>query len=152
SDRRGAIELPQPARIATRKPSSVVRGFVRRFLRIHSETPVSTALTWMVMALCAIGVTLTIAFVVLIVRGVNVHVDGPGVAVDSGHHSGESRGAGGSPHPAPNSSIPDAGTVARLTRAVNCRWSKGSRAPNAGDDLAVGRKLELRSGLAEIIY
>ena len=45
-----------------------------------------------------------------------------------------------------------ANPVARLARAVDCLWSGGPDAPEAGDDLAAGDKLVLRRGLAEIVF
>ncbi len=63
------------------------------------------------------------------------------------------QGAGGSnPRlPAPRSLSP-AAPVAHLGREIDCVWSSEASAPKSGGDLAVGRKLVLESGLAEIVF
>ncbi len=57
--------------------------------------------------------------------------------------------------PAPSSSpsaAPVAAPIARLARCVDCVWSDKLGAPHPGQDLFAGRKLVLKSGLAEIVF
>jgi hypothetical protein len=51
---------------------------------------------------------------------------------------------------APKSPVP-LSSVARLTRVINCRWSKGAEPVGVGGDLAPGQQLCLAAGLAEIV-
>ncbi len=57
--------------------------------------------------------------------------------------STRSSGPPSAPLPAP---------VARLARCVDCVWPDKSHAPQLGEGLVAGRKLVLKSGLAEIIF
>ncbi len=52
----------------------------------------------------------------------------------------------------PSSHVTSPVVVASLARTVDCVWSGDSRGPKTGDHLAVGRKLVLKSGLAEIVF
>ena len=45
-----------------------------------------------------------------------------------------------------------AGPVARLIRVSDCVWSGEIKSPSVGDDLVTGRKLVLKSGLAEFVF
>jgi hypothetical protein len=136
--------VPPPA---TRSRSSVL-GFLHRALRIDGESPLATALTWMVMAILLIGTTLTAVFIGMMVFGVKPPV-GQQVAA-----KGDEQGAGSMKKPAPNvvAPAPSVGPVARLVRMVDCHWESSAVAPKMGDDIMTGRKLALKSGLAEIIF
>ena len=57
-----------------------------------------------------------------------------------------------SPAPAVPSSLPPSAPAARLARQVDCVWSGAADAPQVGDNLEAGRRLVLKSGLAELIF
>jgi hypothetical protein len=154
-------------------PRAPVLGFLNRALHAGTESLVSTALAWLMMACVCTGMVLTLFFcAVLVFRGVTVHVDGPQAA--GGHPEGTRQGAGreeerenvrqgeretrdfSSSHALTfsrsSSPPPSQATVARLIQVADCHWVIGSHSPHLGDDLEPGRKLVLMSGLAEIMF
>jgi hypothetical protein len=145
----GAVQMACGRSLPRALPAarSPVLGFLGRLLRAGNETPVSSALMWLVMAIVCSGVVLTFFFcITLIFHGVggDVHHDGPELAGN--------REQAVSPFPAAGSPAPSRGSVARLIRAYDCRWAVGSHSPHVGDDLEPGRKLALMNGLAEIMF
>ncbi len=54
--------------------------------------------------------------------------------------------------PLPPSKRRVANPVAREARTIDCVWARELDAPEAGDDLAPGQTLNLKSGLAEIVF
>jgi hypothetical protein len=122
-------------------------GFLHRVLRVNGESPVSTALTWLVLAIVLSGTVLSAVFIAMMVFGVKSPV-GQQVVAENGKTPKASSIA--SPASKPVLPAPSSSPVARLIRMIDCRWEKG--APAAGDDISVGRKLALKSGLAEIIF
>jgi hypothetical protein len=168
--------LPDCTGRTQRTARSPVLGFLSGLFHAGHETPVANALMWLVMAILSCGMVLTIFFcIVLVFRGVgvNVHVDATAPQVagrnsdgesGTGRNSdgesgrwgdGETNGLSPSPHPpispSPRPSVSES-TVARLINAYDCRWSIGSHSPRVGDDLEPGRKLDLLSGFAEVMY
>jgi hypothetical protein len=137
--------VPPPA---ARSRSSVL-GFLHRALRIDGESPLATALTWMVMAILLIGTTLTAVFIGMMVFGVKPPAGQQVVAKDADKPKSSSVNR---PSTNPNVPVPDGSPVARLVRMVDCRWESAAAAPKTGDDIVTGRKLALKSGLAEIIF
>jgi hypothetical protein len=150
-------ELP-PAR-------SPVLGFLGGLWSGSGETPGVTAFTWLLMGLICSGIVLTVFFcIVLVFRGGrSVPAIAPQMADRGGSEQGarstERMGGGemgrdrSSPHlPISLSPHPSEAAVARLINAYECRWAVGSHSPHPGDDLEPGRKLELLSGLAEIMF
>jgi hypothetical protein len=140
---------------------SPVLGFLGGMLHAGAETPAANAIMWLVMAVLCSGIVLTVFLcLVLVFRGVNVHVDAPQMAGKNSDRevarvgNGESQPAVLSPHhpitPSPHPS--SLSTVARLIHEEDCRWAIGSHSPRLGDDLEPGRKLVLMSGLAEVMF
>jgi hypothetical protein len=124
-----------------KRSRSPVLGFLDRARQIGGESPLATALMWMVMAILLSGTLLTAVFICMMIFGIKPPVGQQAVA-----KNGE-QGAGNMKQQAPSSS-----PVARLIRLVDCNWESGAAPPATGDDLAPGRKLALKSGLAEIIF
>ena len=56
--------------------------------------------------------------------------------------------------PSPNSvsPAPELAAIARLTRAVDIHWGSGVEPLNVGRELAAGQKLQIESGLAEVVF
>jgi hypothetical protein len=136
--------LPRGSQMGGRQRSPVL-GFLNRMMHVGGESPVATALTWIVMAILVSGTALTAVFIGMMVFGGKPPVGKQEVA-----GSGERRAIS----PVPNSvpAVANTTPVARLTRVVDCNWESKGAAPNIGDDFAPGRKLALKSGLAEIIF
>jgi hypothetical protein len=134
---------------------SPVLGFLGTLLHIGHETSVTAALMWLVMGIITTGIVLTLLFcITLIFRGADatVHGDGPNVAGSRGAEMGRS-GDGEMGRDRPSTNLPASNaSVARLIHTADCRWAIGSHSPHLGDDLEPGRKLELLSGLAEVMF
>jgi hypothetical protein len=146
----------------SRPTKSPILGFLSNLSRASSGTPVVTALTWLVMAVLCTGMVLTIFFCIeLIIHGVGVKIRVEGAGPEFANHQSASPTSGdtlpaasstahaSSPKPVPTV---DAGAVARLIHTYDSRWAIGSHSPHLGDDLEVGRKLVLMSGLAEVMF
>ena len=71
-------------------------------------------------------------------------------STESDEEANEDTDQGSSPLQPPRRRV--ANPVARLARTVNCAWASDRDAPEAGDDLAAGQTLVLKSGLAEIVF
>ncbi len=126
-----------------RRPRSFspVRGFLHALNRSGRDLRYPLALVWIFTFIFAgIVASVTVAIVAR-VDSLRLPVEGPGVT---------------------NSSLPrvkrtppspdEFGPVARLARSVGCTWAGEIPAPQVGEDLAAGRELVLKSGLAEIIF
>ena len=137
------------------KAASPVLGFLGNLSQIPGFTPA----LWTIAAILIC--TLTLACVIAI-RGIHVHVDQPEVARSTEQGAGSTvQGAGSNNSPLPpavpgrmgeGQGVRASSPVARLIHAADCRWAEESDAPEVGDDLAPGRKLVLRSGLAELMF
>jgi hypothetical protein len=136
-----------------------VLGFLgnvgKRIMQARADSFFAVPLAWMFMIFFA-GMAAGVVFLVLaVVHSLQLPVVQPQVAQSPPLPSGEGRGEG----------VP----VARLTHTVDCVWSDSplppavpgrtgeghgvrGAAPKPGDDLVAGRKLVLKSGLAEIIF
>jgi ferric-dicitrate binding protein FerR (iron transport regulator) len=139
-----------PSSVARRRPtprsSSFLRGLLRRMVTTGGESPAATALTWMVMAILLSGTILTTVFILMMVFGPR---GGQQDLATSSPHSKASTSAQVSQ---PKVAAQDTSSVARMIRAVDCRWETAATSPKTGDDLLPGRKLALKSGLAEIVF
>jgi hypothetical protein len=133
-------------------PSTVSRspvlGFLHRMLRIDGESPLAAALTWMVMAILLSGTVLTAVFIGLMMFGAKPPAGHSSIAKSEDRKAGNLTQQIPLSPPAVTSSSP----VARLIRVVDCHWGSGSKTLKSGDDLAPGRELVLKSGLAEIVF
>jgi hypothetical protein len=125
---------------------SPMRGLLHRMLHIGGETPVATALMWLVMAILLSGTVLTAIFIGMMVFGPK-RPDGQPNLARSGEQEAGRKNAAQVP-----SAVANTTPVARLIRMVDCHWEGGRVAPALGDEFAAGRKLVLKSGLAEIIF
>ena len=141
--------IPSNAPANDAVPSSPVLGFLGNF-----SLPGYSSTLW-TLALLVCTLTLLVAFVIA-VRGINIHVDGP--TASGGSEQAKSQ-IPLSTSPSSQSNIPSArpvpgfppGPAARLA-AVHCQWVDPKSALGAGASLAAGRKLELASGQAEIVF
>jgi hypothetical protein len=52
----------------------------------------------------------------------------------------------------PKGRDPNAPTIARLTRVIDCRWSNNDNIPQTGDSLPAARALELDAGVIELNF
>jgi hypothetical protein len=127
-----AVELPDPPR-----PS-----FPFSLLYVSGDTPVASALLWLVMLFGAGLVVMVIAMLVVSVRGIHVTVDGGEVA--------QAPAVNAAPPVVPEAPRPE--MVARLLHVLDCQWAGAQKAPSLGGDLAVGQHLELKAGLAQIVF
>jgi hypothetical protein len=158
---------PSCAGTAARSPRSSVLGFLHALLRAGRERPMTSVLTWLVMAIVCSGMVLTLFLcIVLVFQGLHGHLDAPQVAGNNadgesggapsalGRGDGEngSRTVSSRPPISPSPHPSHSGTVARLIHISEPRWAVGSHSPHVGDDLEPGRKLLLLSGLAEIMF
>jgi hypothetical protein len=121
--------------------------FPFNLLYLTGDTPVASALLWLVMCFGAGLVIMVLAMLVVAIRGVHVTVDGGDVAKAPVVQPKK-------PHTPATPANEDAPgpTVARLTRMADCQWVHVKGAPALGDDLTPGQRLALKSGLAEIIF
>jgi hypothetical protein len=151
----GAIHRPiSPSPHFRIAPSFRVLGGL---LHVDAESPAIAALMWLVLALLGAGVVMTVIFCITLAfrgAGSNVRVDAPQVAETRTGTGRVGNGEMGEAILLPISPSPhrSESTVARLINAAECRWAVGSHSPHVGDDLEPGRKLELLSGLAEIMF
>jgi hypothetical protein len=159
-----------PAETVPRNRSPVL-GFLNGLLHVGNESPVASALTWLVMVVACSGVALTLFFCIsLIFHGPGVKPNGaasevvgtkepPRGRIPQGRELAAAREGQIArvdvPIPHPSSSISpssSSATVARLIHSAEARWVIGSHSPHLGDDLEPGRKLEMLSGLAEVMF
>jgi hypothetical protein len=127
---------------------SPVVAFLHRAMRIGGETPVATALTWMIMAIFLIGTIVTSVFIGMMIFGPKP-VDGPPTVAKNSVQKAESlKERVAQSVPSPSEQAP----VARLIRTADCYWAGSTKIPKPGDEFSPGRKLVLRSGLAEIVF
>ncbi len=112
---------------------------------------------YMVAALTAIGLMLSLAVVVLVLR----FPSKPGGTAPGGKDPGGKDFAQQAPHiasPPPvvgsmdvSKQVPSA-PIARLARAVDCRWADLANAPRANNVLRSGSELRLASGIVELNF
>jgi hypothetical protein len=158
----------RPVRPAGPRLKSPVLGFLSGIASAGGRIP--RAIAGIATAVCIVVVGLVVMF-----RGVGFQHDQPladqqnaGQAGAGQAHAGPGARAG---TPTPDSAVagpvgPETGgaakpqspvaerlpSVAKLVRAVDCRWADGAAAPKAGDPLPAGAKLELESGTAEVVF
>lgn len=116
--------------------SSPILGFLGSLTNLGGSF---TRVFWTLLALVS-----TMALVALAMRGIYVHVDGPGPEIANR----KSEIAVPVPVPIPNPSAP----VARLTRLVNCRWMDAAAVIESGSGLAPGQRIDIVAGEAEITF
>jgi hypothetical protein len=122
-------------------PASSVPGFPFNLLYLTGDTPLASALLWLVMLFGAGLVIMVLAMLVVAIRGVHVTIDAGEVASAPAVKPAE-----------PAAQKRAAPPVARLARLAGCQWLHAAAAPSMGDELAAGQQLALKSGLAEIIF
>ena len=155
--RKGREEIPLPAPAASPAQASPSRDRQGNFMRLGNFTAVFNALSILVAA-----VILSVGVVLVVFRGIHVHVDSSNVAKDGApaQRGVENRRDENLPEGVPavapisppsSSPSPSLG-VARLTRVADCRWSGDSDIPQTGDSLAAGRDFQLTAGLAELSF
>jgi hypothetical protein len=128
---------------AAAKPSPPAAvPFPFNLLYLTGDTPVASALLWLVMLFGAGLVIMVFAMLVVSIRGIHVTVEPAEVA--------KAPAVKAAPPVVPEAPQPE--MVARLLRALDCQWTSAKEAPSAGDDLAVGQHLQLKAGLAEIAF
>jgi hypothetical protein len=146
------IQPHAPVVAASVGPSrSPVLGFLRASLR---STESLTA-----------RYSIAIAIVVLLASGAWVGTHSWGLRTVAGPPQIASRGGASLPSPsgktiagrpaplaAPTVPTGDSAPVARLTRAVDVRRAIGTEPVNVGGQLATGQKVQIESGLAEVIF
>jgi hypothetical protein len=136
SELAGESLAPSPIKPAARLRK---RGFFRRMIRplrrYRGDQRFALAMVWISTILFASAVAGVVAGLMTLFRD-GSRPNEPSVAEQ-----------------APPSSQPvPASPVARLSRAVDCVWSGETTSPAIGDNLAAGRKLVLKTGLAEIVF
>ena len=146
-----AIPVADASRTSAAAPSSPVLGFLGGVADLGGSF---TPTFWTLLAMISgIGLTLALA-IVLVVRGIHLHVDMPDgggqLAGDNHVNAGEQNRVTQVPP------LVTAAPVARLTRADG-RWTKsseltGSGAIRRGSSLSIGQKLDLAAGEAEIEF
>jgi hypothetical protein len=143
--------------------SSPVLGWLHSMLHVGNESPIASALMWLVLVVACSGVALTLFFCIsLILHGPGPKPVGAAPEVAGTKELGATQGVPDDGQiarvddaiPRPSSSIPPSTsvTVARLIHSAEARWVIGSHSPHLGDDLESGRKLVMLSGLAEIMF
>jgi hypothetical protein len=137
-------------RVKSGSASAIITLF-RRMTQVGGESPVAAALMWLVMAIVLSGTLLTAVFIGMMVFSPKPLVGRSDVA-RSGERGAERREPGAGSREKAVSPAQLSSPVARLVRMVDCRWKDGAAAPKAGDDLSSGRKLELETGVAELIF
>jgi hypothetical protein len=143
---------PMPARITQSSKGrmrwaspmlGVLRSAGKRVKRLHGDVRYTVALLWIYMFLFAGALAGILAVVMAMIHSASL----PGnqqVVQKSPEASAKGPDKGAITAPIEG--------VARLTRVVDCTWSKEAAAPAIGEGLAAGRKLVLTSGLAEIVF
>ena len=101
-------------------------------------------LLWAAMALGTGMVSTAIVGVVVVVRGMRMHVDAPEPRI-ADHEANI---------PLPSPAVPPApsASVARLVHTADCCWAADAAALEVGDNVDAGRKLVLKLGLAEVLF
>ena len=145
-------------------PSSPVLGFLGNLTHLGGSF---TPTLWTLLVLVS-GMLLTLSLVVLAIRGIHVHSDGPEVAQQK--EAGKTDMATSNPQAlasVPKSTAADPewieappakvqrfapNQVAMLTRVYKARWSGTSKDIAPGDQFATGRELHLDDGLAELRF
>ena len=157
------LPVDEDSDAAPAPPTSPILGFLGNLAHLGGSF---TPTFWTLLVLVS-GMVLTLTLVLLAIRGIHVHVDGPEVAQwknnVGGHGEGPGRKAEGGSEIADfeseisSSSLPAASSpprtpspVARLTRVADCRWA--DRALEPGDHLKSGQSLHLAAGVAELNF
>ena len=136
-----AAPLKSVPRRTSPRPGSPARGFFRRVTRplrrYRGDPRFTLATVWVFTLLFAAGAAGVIAALTTMFRGGSA----PG-----NQQIADRSAVIHSPLPVTD------GPVAHLVRTVDCAWVADAEAPQVGDELIGGRKLLLKSGLAEIDF
>jgi hypothetical protein len=144
-DDRLPSEPPQPIAARPRNSKSKLPGRGYYDGRGHRNgTPrFVAAAMWMVMFLCAGMVAGLLVIVGVLLNGIHVHFDQPGVGQTPNQVASS---------PAPDSSAPSPIPIAQLTREVRCQWVSRENSHRPGDQLVAGEQLELAAGVVELRF
>jgi hypothetical protein len=137
------------ARVSPRK--SAVLGFLSNLTGGEGWKTNATASGYLLAALTAIGLILSVAVVVLVLRfpskpGGKEIGQQPQIAAPTVAAGNSTIGS------AEKSHQPQSAPIARLARVVECRWADQASAPRSDDILRSGSELRLASGIVELKF